>query len=139
MLQPKRTKFRRVQKSRNRGMAQRGSTIAFGSFGLKTLEPAWITSRQIEASRIAVTRYMKREGKVWIRIFPDKPVTSKPAEVRMGKGKGSVDYYACYVPAGRILLEIDGISNDIAMEALRSCSFKLPCKTRIIQLPQIVA
>jgi large subunit ribosomal protein L16 len=93
MLQPKRTKFRKVQKGRNRGLAHRGSSIAFGSFGLKTLEPGWITSRQIEASRIAVTRYMKREGKVWIRIFPDKPVTAKPAEVRMGKGKGALSHW----------------------------------------------
>ena len=132
MLQPKRTKFRKVQKGRNRGLAQRGSSIAFGSFGLKTLEPGWITSRQIEASRIAVTRYMKREGKVWIRIFPDKPVTAKPAEVRMGKGKGSVDYWACRVKPGRVMFEIDGVAEDIAREALRLAAMKLPIKTRVV-------
>ena len=103
MLQPKRTKFRKAQKGRNRGTAQRGANIAFGSFGLKTLEPGWITARQIEAARIAVTRYMKREGKVWIRIFPDKPVTAKPAEVRMGKGKGAPSHWVAVVRPGRIL------------------------------------
>jgi large subunit ribosomal protein L16 len=132
MLQPKRTKFRRVQKSRNRGMAQRGSTIAFGSFGLKTLEPGWITSRQIEASRIAVTRYMKREGKVWIRIFPDKPVTSKPAEVRMGKGKGAPSHWVAVVKPGRIMFEADGVSYDIAKEAMRLAAQKLPVKCKFI-------
>ena len=119
MLQPKRTKFRRVQKGRNRGLAHRGSTIAFGSFGLKALEPGWITSRQIEASRIAVTRYMKREGKVWIRIFPDKPVTSKPAEVRMGKGKGAPSHWVAVIKPGTIMFEADGVPYDIAKEAMR--------------------
>ncbi|NCA21113.1 MAG: 50S ribosomal protein L16, partial [Crocinitomicaceae bacterium] len=114
MLQPKRTKFRRVQKGRNRGIAHRGSTISFGSFGLKSLEPGWITSRQIEASRIAVTRYMKREGKVWIRIFPDKPVTSKPAEVRMGKGKGAPSHWVAVIKPGRIMFEADGVPYEIA-------------------------
>ena len=132
MLQPKRTKFRRVQKSRNRGMAQRGSTIAFGSFGIKTLEPGWITSRQIEASRIAVTRYMKREGKVWIRIFPDKPVPSKPAEVRMGKGKGAPSHWVAVVKPGRIMFEADGVSYEIAKEALRLAAQKLPVKCKFV-------
>ena len=132
MLQPKKTKFRKAQKGRNRGVAHRGSSITFGSFALKTLEPGWITSRQIEASRIAVTRYMKREGKVWIRIFPDKPVTSKPAEVRMGKGKGAPEYWAATVSPGRILFEVDGIDLDLAKEALRLAAQKLPIKTKFV-------
>ncbi|HNR85066.1 MAG TPA: 50S ribosomal protein L16, partial [Taishania sp.] len=119
MLQPKRTKFRKAQKGRNRGMAHRGSTIAFGSFALKTLEPAWITSRQIEAARIALNRYMKREGKVWIRIFPDKPVTSKPAEVRMGKGKGAPSHWVAVIKPGCIIFEADGVPYEIAKEAMR--------------------
>ena len=132
MLQPKRTKFRRVQKGRNRGLAHRGSTIAFGSFGLKSLEPGWITSRQIEASRIAVTRYMKREGKVWIRIFPDKPVTSKPAEVRMGKGKGAPSHWVAVIKPGCIMFEADGVPYDIAKEAMRLAAQKLPVKCKFI-------
>lgn len=132
MLQPKRTKFRRVQKGRNRGLAHRGSIIAFGSFGLKALEPAWITSRQIEASRIAVTRYMKREGKVWIRIFPDKPVTSKPAEVRMGKGKGAPSHWVAVIKPGTIMFEADGVAYDIAKEAMRLAAQKLPVKCKFI-------
>ena len=132
MLQPKRTKFRRVQKGRNRGLAHRGSTIAFGSFGLKALEPGWITSRQIEASRIAVTRYMKREGKVWIRIFPDKPITAKPAEVRMGKGKGAPDHWVAVIKPGRILFEAEGVPLATAEEALRLAAQKLPCRTKFI-------
>lgn len=132
MLQPKRSKFRRVQKGRNRGKAERGSTISFGSFGLKTLESGWITSRQIEASRIAVTRHMKREGQVWIRIFPDKPVTSKPAEVRMGKGKGAPSHWVAVVKPGRIMFEADGVSYDIAKEALRLAAQKLPVKCKFI-------
>ena len=132
MLQPKRTKLRRVQKGRNRGLAQRGSSIAFGSFGLKTLEPGWITSRQIEASRIAVTRYMKREGKVWIRIFPDKPVTAKPAEVRMGKGKGALSHWVAVVKPGRIMFEADGVSYEIAKEAMRLAAQKLPVKCKFV-------
>ena len=132
MLQPKRTKFRRVQKGRNRGLAHRGSTIAFGSFGLKALEPGWITSRQIEASRIAVTRYMKREGKVWIRIFPDKPVTSKPAEVRMGKGKGAPSHWVAVIKPGTIMFEADGVPYDIAKEAMRLAAQKLPEKCKFI-------
>lgn len=132
MLQPKRTKFRRVQKGRNTGLAQRGSTIAFGSFGLKSLEPGWITSRQIEASRIAVTRYMKREGKVWIRIFPDKPVTSKPAEVRMGKGKGAPSHWVAVIKPGTIMFEADGVAYDVAKEAMRLAAQKLPVKCKFI-------
>jgi len=128
MLQPKRTKFRRVQKGRNRGLAHRGSSIAFGSFGLKTLEPGWITSRQIEASRIAVTRYMK----VWIRIFPDKPVTAKPAEVRMGKGKGAPSHWVAVVRPGRIMFEADGVPYDIAKEAMRLAAQKLPVKCKFV-------
>jgi len=139
MLQPKRTKFRRVQKSRNTGMAHRGSTIAFGSFGLKTLEPGWITSRQIEASRIAVTRYMKREGKVWIRIFPDKPVTSKPAEVRMGKGKGAPSHWVAVIKPGCIMFEADGVPYEIAKEAMRLAAQKLPVTTKFIVKPDYVA
>lgn len=132
MLQPKRTKFRRVQKGRNTGIAHRGSTVAFGSFGLKTLEPAWITSRQIEAARIAVTRYMKREGKVWIRIFPDKPVTQKPAEVRMGKGKGAPSHWVAVIKPGRILFEADGVPMEIAAEAMRLAAQKLPVKCKFV-------
>ena len=130
MLQPKRTKFRKAQKGRNRGKAQRGSSISFGTFGLKALEPAWITSRQIEAARIALTRYTKREGQVWIRIFPDKPVTSKPAEVRMGKGKGAPSHWVAIIKPGRILFEVDGVAENIAEEALRLAAQKLPiiCK-----------
>ena len=132
MLQPKRTKFRRVQKGRTTGLAHRGATIAFGSFGLKTLEPGWITSRQIEASRIAVTRYMKREGKVWIRLFPDKPVTSKPAEVRMGKGKGALSHWVAVVKPGKIMFEADGVSYEIAKEAMRLAAQKLPVKCKFV-------
>ena len=132
MLQPKRTKFRRVQKGRSRGLSHRGSTISFGSFALKCLEPGWITSRQIEASRIAVTRYMKREGKVWIRIFQDKPVTSKPAEVRMGKGKGAPSHWVAVIKPGRIMFEADGVSYEIAKEALRLAAQKLPVKCKFV-------
>ena len=132
MLQPKRTKFRKAQKGRTRGIAHRGSTVAFGSFALKTLESGWITSRQIEASRIALTRYMKREGKVWIRIFPDKPVTAKPAEVRMGKGKGAPSHWVSVVRPGRILFEADGVPYEVAKEALRLAAQKLPVKCKFV-------
>ena len=132
MLQPKKTKFRKAQKGRNRGLAQRGSSIAFGSFALKTMEPGWITSRQIEASRIAVTRFMKREGKVWIRIFPDKPVTSKPAEVRMGKDKGAPSHWVAVVRPGRILFEADGVPYEVAKEAMRLAAQKLPVKCKFV-------
>lgn len=130
MLQPRRQKYRKQHKGRNKGIAHSGSSIAFGSFGLKALEHTRITSRQIESARIALTRNMKREGKVWIRIFPDKPITSKPAEVRMGKGKGAVDHYVCQVEPGRILFEIEGVSQELAYESLRLAAQKLPiiCK-----------
>ena len=133
MLQPKRTKFRKKQKGRVKGIAQRGHLINYGSFGIKSLEPGWITSRQLEAARIAVTRKMKREGQVWIRVFPDKPVTKKPAEVRMGKGKGAPDHWVAVIRPGRILFEIDGVSEEIAKEALYKASAKLPIKTKIIK------
>jgi large subunit ribosomal protein L16 len=132
MLQPKRTKFRRMQKGRVKGVAQRGHRISFGNFGLKALEPGWITSRQIEAARVAVTRAMKREGQVWIRIFPDKPITKKPAEVRMGKGKGAPEYWVAVVKPGTILFETGGTSTELAQESLRLAAQKLPIKTQFI-------
>ncbi len=132
MLQPKRTKYRKQQKGRIKGIAQRGSTISFGSFGLKTLDKGFITNRQIEAARVAMTRYMKREGKVWIRIFPDKPITAKPQEVRMGKGKGALDHWVAPVRPGRILFEMDGIPQEIAVEALRLAAQKLPVQTKFV-------
>lgn len=130
MLQPRRQKYRKQHKGRNTGLAHKGSTISFGTFALKAMDFSRITSRQIEAARIALTRNMKREGKVWIRIFPDKPITSKPAEVRMGKGKGAVDHYVALVQPGRILFEIEGVSEEIAYESLRLAAQKLPiiCK-----------
>jgi len=132
MLQPKRTKFRKMHKGRIRGEAKGGSYLNFGTYGLKALQPERITARQIEAARRAMTRHMKRQGRVWIRIFPDLPVTSKPVEVRMGKGKGSVDYWACKVKPGRVMFEIDGVSEDVAREALRLAAMKLPIKTRTV-------
>jgi large subunit ribosomal protein L16 len=132
MLQPKRTKFRKMQKGRMKGMAQRGAQLAFGSFGIKAMEEAWITSRQIEAARIAVTRYMKREGQIWIRIFPDKPVTKKPAEVRMGKGKGNPEYWVAVVRPGRVMFEAEGVPLDVAKEAMRLAAQKLPIPTKFI-------
>ena len=132
MLQPKRTKYRKQQKGRIKGDAHRGSTISFGSFGLKTLDSGRITNRQIEAARIAMTRRMKREGNVWIRIFPDKPITSKPAEVRMGKGKGALDHYVAVVKPGRIMFEIDGVTRDTAMKALALAAQKLPVQTKVV-------
>ena len=132
MLMPKRVKYRKSQRGRMTGKAQRGSTIAFGDFGLKALDPHWITSRQIEACRIAVTRKMKRDGKVWIRIFPDKPVSKKPLETRMGKGKGAPEFWVAVVKPGRILFELEGIPKQTAKEAMRLASYKLPCKTRFI-------
>lgn len=132
MLQPKRTKFRKMQKGRMKGLATRGAELSFGSFGIKSLEATWITSRQIEAARIAVTRYMKREGQVWIRIFPDKPVTKKPAEVRMGKGKGAPEYWVAVVRPGRILFEAEGVPLSIAKEALRLAAQKLPVQTKFV-------
>ena len=132
MLQPKRTKFRKKQKGRVKGIAHRGHTISFGSFGIKSLEAGWITSRQIEAARIAVTRKMKREGQVWIRIFPDKPVTKKPAEVRMGKGKGAPEYWVAVVKPGTIMFEAGGVTTDLAKEALRLAAQKLPVRTKFV-------
>lgn len=132
MLQPKRTKFRRSQKGKMKGNAQRGNQLAFGSFGIKTLESSWITGRQIEAARQAVTRYMKREGQIWIRIFPDKPITKKPAEVRMGKGKGAPEGYVAPITPGRMLIEAEGVPYEIAKEALRLAAQKLPVKTKFV-------
>ena len=132
MLQPKRTLFRKKQKGRVKGIAQRGHTISFGSFGIKSLEAGWITSRQIEAARIAVTRKMKREGQVWIRIFPDKPVTKKPAEVRMGKGKGAPEYFVAVVKPGTIMFEAGGVTSELAKEALRLAAQKLPVRTKFV-------
>ena len=132
MLQPKRTKSRKKQKGRIKGTAQRGHTLSFGAFGLKAMEPGWITSRQIEAARIAMTRAMKREGQVWIRIFPDKPVTKKPAEVRMGKGKGAPEYWVAVVKPGRIMFEMGGIKTELAKEAMRLAAQKLPIQTKFV-------
>src|SRR5688500_8546933 len=132
MLQPKRTKFRKAHKGRNRGMAKGGFTLNFGSHGLKALEPERVTARQIEAARRAITREMKRAGRVWIRIFPDLPVSKKPTEVRMGKGKGSVEFWAARVKPGRIVFEIDGVPEDVAKEALRLGAIKLPITTRVV-------
>lgn len=132
MLQPKRTKHRKAHKGRIKGDAKRGATLAFGTFGLKSLEPKWITNRQIEAARQAMTRHMKREGNVWIRIFPDKPITNKPAEVRMGKGKGNLEYYAAVVHPGRIMFEIAGVSMEVAKGALALAAQKLPIATKIV-------
>ena len=135
MLQPKRTKYRKQQKGRIKGNATRGATVAFGSIGLKSVEMGRITNRQIEAARIAMTRYMKREGKVWIRIFPDKPVTAKPQEVRMGKGKGSLDRWVANIEPGRIMFEVDGVPFETAVEALRLAAQKLPVQTKTVVRP----
>ena len=132
MLLPKRVKYRRVHRGRMTGKATRGNKIAYGEFGLQALEPAWITSNQIEAARIAMTRYTKRGGQVWIKIFPDKPVTKKPAETRMGSGKGSPEFWVAVVKPGRIMFEIAGVSEEVAREALRLASHKLPIKTKIV-------
>ena len=132
MLQPKRTKFRKMQKGRVKGLATRGHAISFGSFALKSMEAGWITARQLEAARVAVTRAMKREGQVWIRIFPDKPITKKPAETRMGKGKGNPEYWVASVRPGRILYEMDGVTPEVAREALRLAAHKLPVATRFV-------
>ncbi len=135
MLMPKRTKHRKMMKGRIKGVAQRGANVNFGDFAIKAMEPGRITSRQIEASRIAMTRNMKRVGKVWIRIFPDKPITKKPAEVRMGKGKGSPEFWVAVVKPGRILFEIGGVSPELARESLRLAQQKLPIKTKIVTRP----
>ena len=132
MLMPKRVKFRRVQRGRLKGKAMRGNTVSNGQFGLMATEPAWITARQIEAARIAMTRYIKRGGKVWIKIFPDKPITEKPAETRMGSGKGSPEYWVAVVKPGRVMFEMDGVAEDVAREAMRLASHKLPIKTKFM-------
>ena len=132
MLMPKRVKFRRVQRGRPKGKASRGTTLSNGSYGLVALEPAWITSNQIEAARIAMTRYIRRGGQVWIKIFPDKPITEKPAETRMGSGKGSPEYWVAVVKPGRIMFEMEGVSEEIAKEAMRLAGHKLPIKTKFI-------
>ena len=132
MLMPKRVKFRRVQRGRLKGKASRGNTITNGKYGLVALEPAWITSNQIEAARIAMTRYIKRGGKVWIKIFPDKPITEKPAETRMGSGKGSPEYWVAVVKPGRVMFEMNGVSEEVAKEAMRLAGHKLPIKTKFI-------
>ena len=132
MLMPKRVKFRRVQRGRLKGKAMRGNTLSNGSYGLVATEPAWITSNQIEAARIAMTRYIKRGGKVWIKIFPDKPITEKPAETRMGSGKGSPEYWVAVVKPGRVMFEMDGVSEEIAREAMRLAGHKLPIKTKFV-------
>ena len=132
MLLPKRVKHRKQHRGRMTGMATRGNKVTYGEFGLQTTEPAWITAAQIEAARIAMTRYIKRGGKVWIKIFPDKPVTAKPAETRMGSGKGALEYWVAVVKPGRVLFEISGVSEEIAREALRLATHKLPCKCKIV-------
>lgn len=138
MLQPRRTKYRKQQKGRNTGNAKRGTEVSFGSFGLKSLDTGRITSRQIESARIAMTRFMKREGKVWIRIFPDKPITSKPLEVRMGKGKGALDHWVAPVQPGRIMFELDGVPREVAVEALRLAAQKLPVQTKTVTRPDYI-
>ena len=132
MLQPKKTKFRRCQKGRIKGFAHRGQELAFGSFGIKSLGTVWLTGRQIEAARIAVTRYMQRQGQVWIRVFPDKPITKKPLEVRMGKGKGNPEEWVCVIKPGRVLFELGDVDSETANEAFRLASHKLPLRTKII-------
>ena len=132
MLMPKRVKFRRVQRGRLKGKALRGNTVSNGKFGLVATEPAWITARQIEAARIAMTRYIKRGGKVWIKIFPDKPITEKPAEARMGSGKGSPEYWVAVVKPGRVMFEMDGVAEEVAREAMRLAGHKLPIKTKFM-------
>ena len=138
MLLPKRVKYRRVQRGRLKGKATRGNTVTYGDFGLQALEPAWITSNQIEAARIAMTRYIKRGGQVWIKIFPDKPITEKPAETRMGSGKGSPEYWVAVVKPGRVMFEIGGVPEELAREAMRLASHKLPIKTKFIAKEQEV-
>lgn len=133
MLAPKRVKHRKVQKGRRRGKAYRGSTLAFGEFGLKALECAWMTNRQIEAARVTITRHVKRTGKLWITVFPDKPLTVKPAETRMGKGKGNPEHWVAVIKPGRILFELDGITEELAKEAIRLAQHKLPFKTQLVR------
>ncbi len=135
MLMPKRVKYRKAHRGRRRGKAYRGSQVNFGDFGLKAIEVGWVTSRQIEACRVAITRTMKRDGKVWIRIFPDKPVTKKPLETRMGKGKGAPEFWVAVIKPGRILFEVSGVSKEVAAEAFRLASYKLPIKTKVTARP----
>jgi len=132
MLMPKKTKWRKQQRGRMRGKAYRGSSLAFGTYGLRALEPAWVSSRQIEAARVAITRYVKRGGKLWIRIFPDKPVTVKPAETRMGKGKGNPEFWVAVIKPGRMMFELEGVPKEVAKEAMRLASHKLPLKTKFV-------
>jgi large subunit ribosomal protein L16 len=136
MLMPKRVKYRKQQRGKRRGKATRGSNIDFGEFGLKALEPAWLTDKQIEAARVALTRHLKRGGKVWIRVFPDKPATVKPAETRMGKGKGNPEYWVAVVKPGRILFELEGVTTEVAKEALALAAHKLPIKTKMVSRTQ---
>src|SRR3954468_23806611 len=133
MLQPKRTKFRKMHKMKMKGNAKRGDTLAFGSFGIKATQEVWMTARQIEAARVAITRFMKREGQVWIRVFPDKPITKKPAEVRMGKGKGALDHWVAVVRPGRVLFEVGNVPREMAQSALRRAAAKLGVKTRFVE------
>ena len=135
MLMPKRVKYRKAQRGRMSGKAYKGSRVSFGDYGLKALEPHWITSRQIEACRVALSRKMKRDGKVWIRIFPDKPVSKKPLETRMGKGKGAPEFWVAVIKPGRILFEVSGVTRQVANEALQICSHKLPIKTKVVSRP----
>ena len=135
MLMPKRVKYRKSQRGRRKGKTKRGANVAFGDFGLKAMEPHWITARQIEACRVALSRKMKRDGRVWIRIFPDKPVSKKPLETRMGKGKGAPEFWVAVVKPGRIMFEVSGVSREIATEALQLCSHKLPIKTKVVARP----
>jgi large subunit ribosomal protein L16 len=132
MLMPSRVKYRKSQRGRMKGRAKRGTTVAFGEYGLQAMEPAWVTARQIEASRVSIMRFLKKGGKVWIRIFPDKPVSKKPAEVRMGKGKGNPEFWVCVVKPGRVLFEIEGVSREIAKEAFTLAAHKLPIKTQFM-------
>ena len=134
---PKRVKYRKAQRGRRAGKAHRGSSVAFGDYGLKALEPAWVTSRQIEACRVALTRKMKRDGKVFIRIFPDKPVSKKPLETRMGKGKGAPEFWVVVIKPGRVMFEVSGVTKNLAHEALKICSYKLPIKTKVVSRPDI--
>jgi large subunit ribosomal protein L16 len=139
MLMPKKVKFRKQMKGRRTGLAVRGAAVSFGEFGLKAVEPGWLTSRQIEAARIAMTRHIKRGGKIWIRIFPDKPITKKPAETRMGKGKGAPEYWVAVIKPGRVIYEMDGVTEETAREAFRLAAFKLPLATRFVQRKEAAA
>jgi len=138
MLSPKRVKFRKVQKGRSRGLAYRGGDVSFGDYGLQAVDGGWLTSRQIEAARIALTRHVKRGGKIWIRVFPDKPITKKPAETRMGTGKGAPEYWVAVVKPGRVLYELEGVPEDVAREALRLAGHKLPISTRVVKREEVI-